>query len=586
MKLYKPGNLLVLLLLLAVIAQSYAENCINNTSPAAEATVRNYNIIRFGPGTHRIQTLDIGDDSRIEIERGAVVRGTLRARGSQNIIISGDGVIDMESSAMSQGFAGISLQYCHNVTIEGISITNATLSGIEIDKSTGISISDVNISGTGAANHGIIMANAQDVRIQRCYINSGSSAVAITGNDSRYRTPSRNIVINECRFKATTDDALIIGPQTQAGAISHICFNNCVIEQSSNGPVLSIQNGDSAIIRQIHYNNITVKNAGVRLADIWIGIAPSSRDNVRGYVRDIFFNDIKVTGGNSPPSSFFGFDEQHLISSVYFNNLNILGRSVMNAEAANFVMNRFTENITFVDDDAFSVMDRQHGCAFIHSLSPTASKSRKHFTVIDSLTGKGSHYAEWNFTEANTNESNRHHSSGIQIAALLRNGEQIDTDGITLDGVDDHIEIGTVLPDAIWTLAITFRVAGMISGMQTLLSNSPGFSTATGFRLYVNDWGTDNRRIIFETGDGKSAKRAYSMPAAVPGNDWHTLKLTVDNKRGIADFYVNGKNLTAEREFIAGTAMHHHLRIGRTADGRFAFAGTIANVKLSAGPSN
>ncbi len=576
-------------LLLAAI--QFASADISTTSPVRmtavanppEVNLRNYNVIRFGPGNHIIKTLDIGDDSRIEIEAGAVVRGNLRARGSQNIIITGAGVIDLDGTASQRDGAGINLQYCHNVVIEGVSITNATLAGIEISSSAGISIRDITVSGKGPGNHGISLANTQDVIIERCYINSGASAVAITGKDSRYRTPSRNIVVRECRIKADLADALIIGPETRAVAISHVCFKDSTIVRSNNGPALSIQNGDSAIIRQIHYSNITVKKAGVRLADIWIGIAPASRDNVRGYVREIFFDNIKVTGGTFPPSSFFGFDEQHIVSYVHFNNLNIMGRNIPNAETGNFVLNRFTKNIIFTDQKTFHDITRQHGCTYISSPPPVGTSSTKYFTVSNGLPGKPEHSIEWNFAGTVVNDGIIKDSSAAQLPAALRNGVLVEANGIALDGVDDHIELGIAAPAGSWKLTMKFRVAGMISGMQTLLSNSPGYSTAGGFRLYVNDWGTDNRRIIFETGDGKSAKRSYTSPGAVPGNDWHTLIMTVDNVRGAAEFTVNGVKLTAEQEFIAGTAMHHPMRIGRTADGRFPFAGTIANVKLSAG---
>jgi len=119
---------------------------------------------------------------------------------------------------------------------------------------------------------------------------------------------------------------------------------------------MDIQHGDRAAVRNIRFENIRVEidawtpqprmqrsreeqyqaAADDRycptLLEIVIRRNNYSKDEQRGTVRDVVYQDITVTGPHMPPSSFRGFDDQHTVEGVTIANLRFNGRLVTNAK--------------------------------------------------------------------------------------------------------------------------------------------------------------------------------------------------------------------------------------------------------------
>lgn len=539
------------------------------------------NIMNFGPGIHSINTLELHDGDRLYLTPETVLRGSLHAYGQRNIVISGNGIIDA-SDTTGQSPA-LHFEHCSDVSVRGITVIGDANPGISAQTSTRMFLQNITlINSANVADSGIILRNCQDVLIENSFFRTGGSAVAIKGSVPRFRTPVRNILVENCTIWNDGGHSLLLGPETQTAAISHICFKNCDILYNADGPALSIQNGDSAIIRQIHYKDIRIAQALVRLIDLWIGHSSVSKDETRGYIRDIFFDDITVTDGRFPPSSFFGFDQQHLISDVAINQLNILGQQITESQQGNFVINRYTENISINNSATAPKTQTEHGCKIVRTLQRFMNNKKQRSPATTATTEAV--IAAWDFTQKKPGNTLWADTSGNGYSALMRNGAINSPAGVVFDGVDDYVALDVIPPRNHFAIILRFRMSARRQGMQTLIADAPGVSQANGFRLYVNDWGTNNRKLILETGKNKAAKRAYSKTEAVSGPDWHTLIVVINNQEGKVRFFVNGKDVTIDPECIPELAMHFPLRLGRASDGRYPFAGEIAELRIISNP--
>ena len=134
---------------------------------------------------------------------------------------------------------------------------------------------------------------------------------------------------------------------------------------------IDIQHGDRAAIRNIRFERIRVEiddqNPTPRMqqnrdekypADAQDGYCPTllviviyqtpySKDEVRGTVRDIVFQDITVLSRLQPSSSFRGFDAEHTVEGVTIQNLRFNDRPICDAAEARLTVGPHASGIQF-----------------------------------------------------------------------------------------------------------------------------------------------------------------------------------------------------------------------------------------------
>ena len=82
---------------------------------------------------------------------------------------------------------------------------------------------------------------------------------------------------------------------------------------------------------------------------IWIYLNknPYSKDDKRGKVFDISFKDIHYTSAFSPQITFFGYDSEHDVSGITFDNVTVNGKKKLNINDGSIQINNHVKNIIF-----------------------------------------------------------------------------------------------------------------------------------------------------------------------------------------------------------------------------------------------
>lgn len=83
------------------------------------------------------------------------------------------------------------------------------------------------------------------------------------------------------------------------------------------------------------------------LIDILIGETIWSKENVRGKVENVYFNNINVLGGKFPGSRIYGYSKDHMVKGVNIKNITILGRKISSLADGKLVTNEYVSNIVF-----------------------------------------------------------------------------------------------------------------------------------------------------------------------------------------------------------------------------------------------
>ncbi|NLF70850.1 MAG: hypothetical protein GX575_17605, partial [Candidatus Anammoximicrobium sp.] len=101
-------------------------------------------------------------------------------------------------------------------------------------------------------------------------------------------------------------------------------------------------------------------------------------------------------------------------------------------------------------------------------------------------------------------------------------------------------------------------------GMNTVFSTRSATDSPSGALWYVNNWNTQNRAVVFESGDTSTYQKALTPDGVVQTNVWHHLALTINRPADTIQIYVDGtlQKTGTGSEFIQNFTDNQAMYIG------------------------
>lgn len=171
---------------------------------------------------------------------------------------------------MTKGQANLRPQFlqfnrCRNVLLEDFSIENSPFWTVHLFLSEDIVIRRLQIRATGHNNDGVDPEMSRNVLIDGCVFEQGDDAVSVKSGREfdawRLHTPSRNIVLRNCRVKRG-HQLMAIGSEV-AGGIENVFVDNCEVEadpdgRNSVGNLLYVKTNErrGGFVKNIHLSNV------------------------------------------------------------------------------------------------------------------------------------------------------------------------------------------------------------------------------------------------------------------------------------------------------------------------------------------
>ncbi|PWH12933.1 MAG: hypothetical protein DDG60_11400 [Anaerolineae bacterium] len=291
------------------------------------------------------------------IEPGAVLRGAVRISNAENVTLCGGGILDggwvgaqVKPGARTRLLVA---EGCQNVTIRDIILIQPEVWMLVIGACRDVLIQNVREIGQVMASDGIDVVGSRDVLIENCCLRNnddcivvkscpGDSLVGLEWGDRRvsvdWRGDVENVTARGCiLWNDQAGNALEIGHELQAEFVRNIRFEDIdILCVHGHGAPFSIHNGDRARVENVVYENIRVEHHFDKLVDFRIIRSRYNHDEERGQVRNITLRDIDVTESVYNPgytiSVIGGWDAQHTIEGVHFENFRLGGRQVLKPE--------------------------------------------------------------------------------------------------------------------------------------------------------------------------------------------------------------------------------------------------------------
>jgi hypothetical protein len=296
---------------------------------------------------YEVGQLNLSSNETLYIEGGAVVRGSIFATTAENVHITGYGVLDGSYYVHDEGHRSILFEDCKKSVIENIIMIEPTSWMIVLGLCENITVRNTKQLGFISTSDGVDVVGSKQIRILNSFIRSGDDCIVIKAFDmSRYQkmlTKNFSADVEDVEANGCTvishkgGQAFEIGHELTTNSVKNIRFIDCdVLGVHDLGGVFGIHNTDRAVICNVLYENIRVEHYYNKLIDFRIIKSRYFKDPERGRVQQVLFKNIDVTVSQYNPgysiSTIGGYDADHKIEDVVFDNFRMNGEKIANAD--------------------------------------------------------------------------------------------------------------------------------------------------------------------------------------------------------------------------------------------------------------
>lgn len=310
-------------------------NPIDNNRPTAKEIKRGRkrgDLIYFAPGMHHLpgDTLLIPSCTRVYVDGGARVLGTLILEGVQDINIGGRG----EIHPIGRG-AGIEIRRSKNVNVDGVIMTQ-----LPIGESDSINISNVKAISSYGWGDGMNVFAANNVHYDGVFCRNSDDSHTVYATRKGFVGGSKNITMENSTLWADVAHPIMIGLHGSArelgedatpDTIQNLYYRNIDILDHNEKQIdyqgcFAINCGDNNLVKDVRFEDIRVEDFRQgQLFNIRIFYNKKYCAAPGLGVSNIHFKDIDYNGNNSELSIISGYNTERRISDLTFENVKING---------------------------------------------------------------------------------------------------------------------------------------------------------------------------------------------------------------------------------------------------------------------
>ena len=247
----------------------------------------------FKKGVHNVGAIELKSGDSVYFEDGAVVYGGFYSINSENIKITGHGILDgsFEERTSSEGIIynttyykdeyrlnlldcpkrikeimdkmhllknGLKFMNCKNIVVEGVILRNCSTFNIAPCGCDNLVFDNIKLIGMYKYNtDGIDLINCSNVTVKNSFFRNFDDCMVIKGCYGWESKICENITVENCVVWCDWGANLEIGAETRSDEIKNIVFKNC--DLLFGNYYMRIQNRGSAYVHDIIYENIRIE---------------------------------------------------------------------------------------------------------------------------------------------------------------------------------------------------------------------------------------------------------------------------------------------------------------------------------------
>lgn len=292
-------------------------------------------VIYFGPGLHKTTdgVVKVPSGKTVYLAGGAVLTSRVEFHEVENAGVRGRGVIYNSAN-------GVLIEYSRNIEVDGVTVLNPSSGyAITVGQSKQVTIRDFHSYSHGQWGDGIDVFSSEDVLIDRVYMRNADDCIAIYAHRWDYYGDCRNITVRDSTLWADVAHPINVGTHGNTDnpeTIENLVFSNIDIldhrePQMNYQGCIALNPGDSNLVKNVRAQDIRVDDfRWGQLINMRVMFNKSYNTSVGRGIDGVFIRNMTYTGTHANPSIMVGYDADHAINNVTFQNLVINGKFIGN----------------------------------------------------------------------------------------------------------------------------------------------------------------------------------------------------------------------------------------------------------------
>jgi len=302
------------------------------------------NVVYLGPGVHRPGPITLKDNQTLYIAGGAVVYGSING-SPKHARVLGRGILDGEYQRRL-----VQLTKASEVRFEGVILRNGRSWQNTLTECDNIVYENVKVISFGNSGDGINPVGSRDVTIRHCFLRCTDDCIAIKA-PGKMQTVDQIRVLDNTLIGYAFGDGVTIGFETNGPYIRNVLVKNCDILIARGGNRVDGHSAFSIIcdgpswITDVRYEDIRVEADVLKLFEVQVTDGTKYQDDPPGHIRSVYLKDIRWAADR--PIILKGFDAQHLVEGVTFDNCSVADRPLRSRVDASFQVNDHVRDVEF-----------------------------------------------------------------------------------------------------------------------------------------------------------------------------------------------------------------------------------------------
>jgi hypothetical protein len=292
-------------------------------------------VIYFGPGLHKTtdNVVKVPSGKTLYLAGGAVLTSRVEFHEVENARIIGRGVLYNTVN-------GILVEYSKNIEIDGIMVLNPSSGySVTVGQSKQVTVRNLHSYSHGQWGDGIDVFSSEDVLIDGVWMRNSDDCIAIYAHRWEYYGDCRNITVRNSTLWADVAHPINVGTHGNTDkpeTIENLVFSNIDVldhrePQMDYQGCIALNPGDSNLLRNVRAQDIRVEDfRWGQLINMRVMFNKSYNTSVGRGIDGVYIRNMTYTGTHANPSVMVGYDADHAIKNVTFQNLVINGKAIAN----------------------------------------------------------------------------------------------------------------------------------------------------------------------------------------------------------------------------------------------------------------
>jgi polygalacturonase len=301
-------------------------NRVEHHTPSADDP----NVIYFGPGVHTVtgNVLLVPSGKTVYLAGGAVLTAQVYFKDVERSRLTGHGLL------YNNPGGAILCEGSKNIRVEDVIILNPAGYAGTFAESDNVHIKKARAFSSKGNGDGFDVFSSTGITFDGCFMRNSDDCIAIYCHRWDYYGDTRDITVKNCTLWADVAHPINVGTHGNSDApetIENLVIKNIDIldhrePQMNYQGCIALNPGDSNLIKNVRIEDVRIEDFRWGQV-IYMKVMFNTKYNTsvgRG-IDGVYVKNLSYTGTHAKPSLFLGYDAEHAISNVTFENLVING---------------------------------------------------------------------------------------------------------------------------------------------------------------------------------------------------------------------------------------------------------------------